>query len=87
MEIIAVQPAENIAGCLSKAFIDRCSLPPVSRGTPEAQPPSILLQDLNRPVGTSTIEDRELEVGVILVEYAWNRSFNEGSLILRWSDD
>ena len=86
MEIIAVQPAEDIAGGTSKTFVDRCGLASILFGTPETQLRVLFLENFNRLVGAPSVEDRELQIRIPLFEDTPNRFLKEMTLIIRRRD-
>src|ERR1700730_18076000 len=77
IQIITVQPAEDISSCTTKPFVDRRRLASILLRTPETQLSIILLQNLDGSIGAATVQNRIFHIRISLFDHAPNRFFDK----------
>src|SRR5580704_14933801 len=87
MEIITVEPAKDISSCTTKPFVDRGSLTSIFFRSPETQLRIILPQNIDGPIGTSSVQNRILHIPIPLFDHAPHCFLDKSTLIVRRSYD
>ena len=66
IHIIAVEPCNNLPGCTLKALIQSMRLPLIGLTHPIGQVVLIFLDNLDAAIGTPTVNNDVLQVGIFL---------------------
>src|SRR5579862_385981 len=85
VEIVGVEPAEDLARCQGETLVDRVGLPLVGLRDPAHL--RVAPQDLQRLVRRSAVDDNVLDAWVVLAENTLDRLLDEGTLVHRRRDD
>ena len=72
---------------MGETLVDCIRLTPVGLGDPPGKPVGIALDDIQRAIGGSAIDDEVFQVGIILRQHRLDGLFEETSLVIRWSED
>ena len=86
VDVVRVQPADDVAGCCPNAFVDRLRLTGI-RLADDAQALAIGLEDAAGRVRARSVAHDVVEIGVVLVEHTPQRALDEAALIERGGDD
>ena len=80
VEIVAVEPADDLSFRTLDSLVDGIGLPFVGLGE-KAQPARIALQDIDGLVGAAAIDDQIVETLDLLLQDASQRALDESALV------
>ena len=82
IEIVRVEPAENISRRQRKAFIEGVSLTAILFTFPVRQVALVFLDDLGAVVGAPAVDDDVLQVRILLADHGQDRLLQETALVV-----
>ena len=87
IEIVAVEPTDNLASRHTKALVDRIRLPVVGFRNPVCEVSFVALDDRDAFVGAASIDNDVLEISIVLEQHRAERAFNVCPLVVGGRDD
>src|ERR1700683_353210 len=87
VDVIAVQPATDIAGDVLEPLVERVALSAVTLAAPQGDVGRVLLENRPGAIARAAIHDDQLHVGVVLVDYRQQALFDQRSVVVGRHDE